>query len=75
LQADVKKTEKILADLTATRSRIDKAMFDPSAAGPEEQGCTMSELMQRRARLETAIEAAEANWLAASEALDQLAAV
>jgi ATP-binding cassette subfamily F protein 3 len=73
LQADVKKTEKILADLTATRSRIDKAMFDPAAAGPEEKGCTMSELMQRRARLEDAIEAAEASWMAASEALEQLA--
>ncbi|HWJ70311.1 MAG TPA: ABC-F family ATP-binding cassette domain-containing protein [Sphingobium sp.] len=73
LQADVKKTEKILADLTATRSRIDKAMFDPAAAGPEEKNCTMSELMQRRARLEDAIEVAEANWMAASEALDELA--
>jgi len=73
LQADVKKAEKTLADLTAARSRIDKAMFDPSSAGPEEKGCTMSELMQRRARLENAIEAAEASWMAASEALDELA--
>ena len=60
LQADVKKAEKTLADLTAARSRIDKALFDPAAAGPEEKGCTVSDLMQRRARLADAIEAAEA---------------
>jgi len=72
LQADVKKAEKTLADLTATRSRIDRAMFDPTSAGPEEKDRTMSELMQRRAKLEDAIETAEQNWMAASEALEQL---
>jgi len=72
LQADVKKAEKTLADLTATRSRIDRAMFDPASAGPEEKDRTMSELMQRRAKLEDAIETAEQNWMAASEALEQL---
>ena len=72
LQADVKKAEKTLADLTATRSRIDRAMFDPASAGPEEKDCTMSELMQRRAKLEDAIETAEQSWMAASEALEQL---
>jgi len=72
LQADVKKAEKTLADLTAARSRIDRAMFDPASAGPEERDCTMSELMQRRARLEDAIAAAEESWMAAGEALEQL---
>jgi ATP-binding cassette subfamily F protein 3 len=72
LQADVKKAEKQLADLTAERSRIDLAMFDPSKAGPQEQGRTMTELMQRRAKVETAIESAELTWMQASEALDSL---
>jgi len=72
LQADVKKNEKLLADLTAERSRIDLAMFDPSKAGPQEKGRTMTDLMQRRARVETALEAAETAWMEASEALDSL---
>lgn len=72
LQADVKKAEKTLADLTAARSRIDRAMFDPASAGPEEKDCTMGELMRRRSKLEDAIEMAEESWMAASEALEQL---
>ena len=47
-------------------------MFDPASAGPEEKDCMMSDLMQRRARLEDAIEVAEESWMAASEALEQL---
>ncbi len=70
LQADVKKTEKALAELTATRTRLDKAMFDPSTAGPQEKGATMSELMKRRADIETRIETAERLWMDASEALE-----
>jgi len=72
LQAAVKKTEKILADLTATRSRIDRAMFDPASAGPQEAGRTMTELMTRRAQLASAIEEAEQNWMEASEALESI---
>ncbi|MBU0793186.1 MAG: ATP-binding cassette domain-containing protein [Alphaproteobacteria bacterium] len=74
LQAAVKKTEKALADLTAERSRIDRAMFDPSTAGPQEKDKTMGELMQRRAKLESAIEQAEQSWMEATEALDGLEA-
>jgi len=70
LQADVKKTEKALAELTATRTRLDKAMFDPSTAGPQEKGATMSELMKRRADIEAKIETAERLWMDASEALE-----
>ena len=35
---------------------------------------SMSELMKRRAEIETRIEAAEAAWLEASEALEEFAA-
>ncbi|MGE4430302.1 MAG: ABC-F family ATP-binding cassette domain-containing protein [Sphingobium sp.] len=72
LQADVKKSEKLLADLTTQRSAIDRALFDPSSAGPKEKGKTMTELMVRRTELEQAIEAAETAWVDASEALDSL---
>ncbi len=72
LQTDVKKSEKLLADLTAQRSDIDRALFDPSSAGPKEKGKTMTELMVRRADLEEKIEEAEMLWMQASEALDAL---
>ena len=74
LQAAVKKAEKALAELTAERSRIDLAMFDPSAAGPKEKDKTMGELMRRRNQLEGAIADAEQTWMEASEALDTLEA-
>jgi len=72
LQTDVKKSEKLLADLTAQRSDIDRALFDPASAGPKEKGKTMTELMVRRADLEQKIEEAEMLWMQASEALDAL---
>src|SRR3546814_796646 len=59
LQSEAAKLEKALADLTEKRSRIDRAMFDPAAAGPGEKNCTMTELMKRRAEVEKAIETAE----------------
>jgi ATP-binding cassette subfamily F protein 3 len=70
LQMEVKRTEKILADLMATRTRVDAALFDPASAGPPEKGLTMTELMKRRAELEDAIEAAELSWVEANEALE-----
>jgi ATP-binding cassette subfamily F protein 3 len=49
-------------------------MFDPSGAENELAKLTMTELMKRRAEVERQLEAAEAQWLEASEALEQLAA-
>jgi ATP-binding cassette subfamily F protein 3 len=70
LRDAVSKAEKAMAALTSERSRIDRAMFDPAAAGPEEAGQTMSELMRRRAEVEARLEAAEAAWVEASETLE-----
>jgi ATP-binding cassette subfamily F protein 3 len=70
LQADVKKAEKQIAELSAERSRIDLALFDPAAAGPQEKGRTMTDLMQRRASIESRLGTAEAVWMEASEALE-----
>ncbi len=72
LRAEVSAAEKDMAMLTAHRSRIERAMFDPDSAGPEENGMKMSDLMVRRAEVEKKLEAAEARWLEASTALEEL---
>jgi ATP-binding cassette, subfamily F, member 3 len=66
----VSDAEADMAKLEVIRSAIDKAMFDPGAAGNEYAALTMSELSQRRAKISTAIEAAEAKWVKASEGLE-----
>jgi ATP-binding cassette, subfamily F, member 3 len=64
--------EADLAKLEVVRSAIDLALFDSAAAAPEYAALTMSELMQRRARIGSAIETAEAAWVEASAALEQI---
>jgi ATP-binding cassette, subfamily F, member 3 len=69
LRKRVQEAEKTLAALTAQRSAIDRAMFDPPGAEPALAKLAMGELMQRRGSLDRQIEAAEAEWLAAEEAM------
>jgi len=45
-------------------------MFDPSKAEAKYAKLTMTELMKHRAELNDRIEAAEARWMTASEALE-----
>ena len=66
--------EKELARLNEAKSAIDRAMFDPGSATPDLAKLTMTDLMKRRAELETQIAAAETAWMAASEALEAMAA-
>jgi ATP-binding cassette subfamily F protein 3 len=49
-------------------------MFDPPSAEAPLAKLTMTELMKRRAELETRIGLAEAAWLEASEALEAIPA-
>ena len=49
-------------------------MFDPKTAEASLAKLTMTELLKRRAELETRIATAEAIWLEASEALEALVA-
>jgi len=70
LKKAVTDAEADLAKLEVVRTAIDRAMFDPQSAASEYVGLTMSELSQRRGRIVTAQEAAEAKWVAASEALE-----
>jgi len=74
LRSAEKAAEDKVAKLGARLSAIDKAMFEPSSATGDLAGLSMTELLKRRAEAERKLEAAEAEWLAASEALEQLAA-
>jgi ATP-binding cassette subfamily F protein 3 len=70
LRKAVSAAEADMKKLTAERSLIDRAMFDPSGADPSLAKLTMSELMKRRAAVQERLDAREAEWLAASEALE-----
>jgi len=74
LRRRAKQAEAELERLTALRSAVDHAMFDPSAAEPALAKLTMTELMKRRAEIEAKVELAEAAWLEASEALEAIMA-
>jgi len=74
LRSTIAAAEKDIATLTADRSRIERAMFDPGSAEAPERDLTMTELMKRRADIEAKLEAVEARWLEASQALETQAA-
>jgi ATP-binding cassette, subfamily F, member 3 len=71
LKRAVSDAEADLAKLEVVLRAIDLAMFDPDAAANEYKGLTMGELSQRRGKIVAAQEAAEAKWIAASEALEK----
>jgi len=66
--------ESELVRLTAQRSAIERAMFDPSGADASLAGRSITALLKERADIERRIEAAERAWLVASEALETMAA-
>jgi len=66
--------EAELERLNCALSAVDKAMFDPASADASLAKLTMTELMKRRAEIQDQVEAAEAAWLEASEALEEIAA-
>jgi ATP-binding cassette, subfamily F, member 3 len=68
----VKQAEGDIARLTSQRSEIDRAMFDPATASAELGKLGMSELLKRRAAVETQLEAAEASWMEANDGLEAL---
>jgi ATP-binding cassette subfamily F protein 3 len=63
--------EAEIATLNADRAAIERAMFDPSSATGPLAKLPMGELMKRRSALADRIEAAEAKWLEATEALEE----
>ncbi|KKC23945.1 ABC-F family ATP-binding cassette domain-containing protein [Sphingomonas sp. SRS2] len=70
LRKTVKAMEERIAKLTARRSEIDRAMFDPKSATPEDAKRTTGDLMKLRADVERDLETVEAEWLTANEALE-----
>ncbi len=74
LRKRARHAEAELEKLTRQRNAVDRAMFDPASADPALAKLTMSELMMRRAEIETQIEGAEVAWLEASEALEAITA-
>ena len=70
LRQQAKAAEAEIAKLAAQRTAVEHAMFDPAGAEPALAKLTMSELMKRRADLSSRIEAAEARWLEAAEAIE-----
>jgi ATP-binding cassette, subfamily F, member 3 len=70
IKGEVSDAEADLAKLEVVLSAIDRAMFDPQSAANEYKNLTMGELSQRRGKIVAAQEAAEARWIAASEALE-----
>ena len=72
LKREVSDAEADLAKLEVVLSAIDRAMFDPASAANEYKNLTMGELSQRRGKIVAAQEAAEARWVAASEALEKV---
>ncbi len=74
LKKTAQEAESIVARLTKERSALDRAMFDPASAEPEFAKLSMGELSRRRGQVNDRLEAAEAAWLAASEALEGVSA-
>jgi ATP-binding cassette subfamily F protein 3 len=70
LRREAKQAEAEVARLTARRSAVERAMFDPSGADAADRRATMSELMKRRAEVEERLAVAEAAWLSAEEAIE-----
>ncbi|HEY1145009.1 MAG TPA: ATP-binding cassette domain-containing protein, partial [Allosphingosinicella sp.] len=70
LRKRAKAAEEAIAKLTARRSAIDRAMFDPASAEPADRDLSMTQLMKARAEVERKLEAAEEEWLELGEALE-----
>lgn len=69
LRQRAKAAENDLAKLTEQRDTVDRALADPTKATQP-----VGDLMKRRNELDAAVEAAEAAWMEATEALETMAA-
>lgn len=71
---EVADAEAVMARLQKQISAIDQAMFAPDSAAKDLRDLTMGELSRRRGAAEKELEAAEQQWLEASERLESQAA-
>ena len=70
LKKKLSETETKLAKLQAELSALDRALFDPASASADLAKLSMGELSRRRGLVALDVEAAEAAWLQASEAVE-----
>ncbi|RIA47113.1 ATP-binding cassette subfamily F protein 3 [Hephaestia caeni] len=70
LRKKLRELEAEAARLTGQRDALDAAMADPARAPAHLAAQSMGELMKRRATVQERIDAAEADWLTASEAIE-----
>ncbi|WP_267397739.1 MULTISPECIES: ABC-F family ATP-binding cassette domain-containing protein [unclassified Sphingomonas] len=70
LRKTVRDLEADTARFSKERNALDHAMFDPTGAEPRFKAMSMSDLSRRRAEVQAKLEAVEAKWLEASEALE-----
>jgi ATP-binding cassette subfamily F protein 3 len=70
LRRTIRDLEADTARLTTERNAIDRAMFDPAGAEPRFARMGMGDLNKRRAEVQAKIDAVEAKWLEATEALE-----
>jgi ATP-binding cassette subfamily F protein 3 len=70
LRRTIRDLEADTARLTTERNAIDRAMFDPAGAEPRFARLGMGDLNKRRAEVQAKIDAVEAKWLEATEALE-----
>ena len=73
LRRAVQEAEAVVTRLAGQRDAIDVAMADPAKAERSLAALTMTQLMKRRAELDTQVEAAELAWLEASGAVEAAA--
>ncbi|HVI97752.1 MAG TPA: ABC-F family ATP-binding cassette domain-containing protein [Sphingomonas sp.] len=73
LRKKLRELEAEATRLTGQRDALDAAMADPATAPAHLAAQSMGELMKRRATIQERIDAAEADWLEASEALERAA--
>jgi ATP-binding cassette subfamily F protein 3 len=71
LRNAVKQAEAEMTKLTAERSDIDRALFDPAGYQGKHKDRKVTDLMKTRADVEQKLAAAEARWMEAAEALEQ----
>lgn len=70
IRKSIKAAEKDMEMYSVTISAIDRAMFDPASAEKQLADYTMTELMKLRAEMQAKLEAAEGQWMEASDFLE-----
>ncbi|MCW5770075.1 MAG: ABC-F family ATP-binding cassette domain-containing protein [Rhodospirillaceae bacterium] len=71
LRNAVNKAEAEVQRLSAKRTEIDRALFEPAQYKGPGKDATVTDLLKTRADVERALAAAEERWLEASEALEK----